>query len=160
MVLDSSQSHWRVSQSSCKVSGVTRTTIYIALALLADGIAGLTGGLLSEQWLFRRQAGLVGFAAGALLGAVFLDILPECIRGLNEGALLWAFVGFVGLAVIEWMFGNDHHHHHDEPVHHLSKTLPPTLLISDALHNLGDGVAVAAAFLVSTPIGVVVRDGG
>jgi zinc and cadmium transporter len=51
--------------------------------------------------------------------------------------------GFVALAIIEWLIG--HHHHHEHGI--ASPTLPPTLLISDALHNIGD---VAAGFLSST----------
>jgi zinc and cadmium transporter len=118
-----------------------------------DGLAGLTGGLLSEKWLARHQAALIGFAAGALLGAVFWDILPESVDGLGRDALSWAFYGFVALAIAEWLIGQHHHHHHKEP-EHANPVLPTTLLISDALHNIGDGAAIAAAFLISIRAGV------
>ncbi len=48
-----------------------RVWLLIFATLVLDGLAGLAGGLLSERWLARHQAGLIGFAAGALLGAVF-----------------------------------------------------------------------------------------
>src|SRR5262249_13134345 len=35
-------------------------------------------------------------------------------------------------------------------------TVPGSLLLSDALHNIGDGAAIAAAFIVSTRVGVAV----
>jgi zinc and cadmium transporter len=127
-----------------------RATLYTWLAVLADGLAGLTGGLLSEQWLRRHLAVFVGFAAGALLTAVFLELLPEAVAEQGPSAFNWAFASFMVLAVAEWLMG--HHHHDDHGTQ--SRTLPAALLASDALHNLGDGAAVAAAFLVSPRAGI------
>jgi zinc and cadmium transporter len=126
------------------------TALYIGLAVLADGLAGLTGGLLSEQWLRRHLSGFVGFAAGALLSAVFLELMPEAVTGHGPSAFRWAFASFMVLAVFEWLLG---HHHHAAPGAS-SRTLPAALLSSDALHNIGDGAAVAAAFLVSPQAGI------
>ncbi|MFL5345360.1 MAG: ZIP family metal transporter [Hyalangium sp.] len=140
-----------------------RATLYTWLAVLADGVAGLTGGLLSEQWLRRHLQVFVGFAAGALLTAVFLELLPEAVATQGPWAFRWAFASFMVLAVAEWMMGHHHHgtanehhhphHHHDFPGTQ-SRTLPAALLASDGLHNLGDGAAVAAAFLVSPEAGI------
>ena len=38
----------------------------------------------------------------------------------------------------------------------MSPTLPPSLLVSDALHNIADGAAVAAGFLISIHVGIAV----
>jgi len=43
-----------------------RVWLLIFATLVLDGLAGLAGGLLSERWLARHQAGLIGFAAGDL----------------------------------------------------------------------------------------------
>src|SRR5437870_148886 len=59
---------------------MTSKSLLIFSTVILDGLAGLSGGLLSERWLIRHQAALTGFAAGAILGAVFLDILPESVR--------------------------------------------------------------------------------
>lgn len=131
---------------------MSRVWLLIFFTLLLDGLAGLAGGLLSERWLGRHQAALTGFAAGALLGAVFWDVLPESVDGLGRGALTWTFYGFVTLAIIEWLIG----HHHHRGARHAAPILPATLLISDALHNIGDGAAIAAAFLISIPAGISV----
>ena len=45
---------------------MSQTWFFIALAIAADGVAGLTGGLFSDGWLKRHQAALVGFAAGEI----------------------------------------------------------------------------------------------
>jgi zinc and cadmium transporter len=122
----------------------------IALTILADGLAGMTGALFSERWLARHQATLIGFAAGAMLAAVFLDLIPESLRSFGDGALVWTFSSFVAMAVVEWLAG----HHHRKGARRRPATLPTPLLVSDALHNLGDGAAIAAAFLVSTHAGI------
>ena len=74
---------------------MTRQSLLIFATIILDGLAGLSGGLLSERWLIRHQAALTGFAAGAILAAVFLDILPESIREAGPNALTWSFGGFV-----------------------------------------------------------------
>jgi zinc and cadmium transporter len=124
---------------------------FIFAALVLDGLAGLSGALLSDRWLIKHQAGLIGFAAGAILAAVFLDVLPEAVSEIGTKAFVWSFGGFVALAISEWLLG---HHHHEPGL--ASPTLPASLLISDALHNIADGAAVAAAFVVSTKLGVTV----
>ncbi|MBI2895457.1 MAG: ZIP family metal transporter [Deltaproteobacteria bacterium] len=126
--------------------------LLIVVALVADGLAGLAGGLLSDRWLQRRQPVTVGFAAGALLAAVFLDILPESIAQRGPVALAWAFAALVVLAFVEWLVGFPHGHAPLEE--RRSRALPASLLASDALHNVGDGAAVAAAFLVSPEVGL------
>lgn len=82
---------------------MNRNSLFIFSTLILDCLAGLSGGLLSEGWLIRHQAALTGFAAGAILTAVFLDVLPESINELGAGALNWVFCGFVALAIIEWL---------------------------------------------------------
>lgn len=141
---------------------MTHTPLLIWLAVLADGLAGLAGGLLSERWLSRHLSALVAFAAGALLGAVFLDIFPEAVEAAGPGAFRWALASFLALTLVEWFLGPHHHDHsHHAPSHphhheHMgpTSTVVPSLLAADALHNLGDGAAVAAAFLVSPQAGV------
>ena len=131
---------------------MTQAWLLIAITLLAHGAAGLTGGLLSERWLVRHQSALVGFAAGAMLAAVFADVLPESLHAFGPEALNWTFGGFIAMALIEWLVG--HHHHKEEGAP--QRALPASLLMSDALHNLADGAAVAAAFLASPGVGAAV----
>ena len=58
-------------------------------ALFVDGLAGLAGGLVPESWLVRRRAGLIGFAAGTLLVAALLDILPAAFAARGPHMLWW-----------------------------------------------------------------------
>ena len=95
---------------------------------------------------------LVSFAAGALLGDVFIHILPEIMEGgqgvAAGGAVLGGiFLFFVLERLLRW-----HHSHssHDESVHSAAHLT----IVGDALHNFLDGVAIAAAFLISPPVGI------
>lgn len=123
----------------------------ISIALVLNGAAGLVGGLFSDRWIARRGRVLVGFAAGGLLGAVFFDTLPEAIDSLGSGATVWAFAGFALAGAWEWLVGRHEH----GPPRVKRRAAPVVLLTSDALHNVADGAAVAAAFLVSERAGLV-----
>jgi zinc and cadmium transporter len=125
---------------------VVERWIWIAVAVAVDGAAGLIGGVIPDAWLTRRKTGLIAFAAGALLAAALLDILPEAIHARGLQALWWALGSFVVGAVFEWSLSARGT---------TGPASPITLLASDALHNIGDGIAIAAAFLVAVPLGVV-----
>jgi zinc and cadmium transporter len=127
------------------------TWLWVAAAVTVDGAAALVGGLLPEAWLQRRRAGLIGFAAGALLGAAMLDILPAAIELRGSQVLWWAMGSFMTVALAEWSLSVHVHRRGGSPA-----PVPPlTLLASDALHNIADGVAIATSFLLSVPLGVV-----
>lgn len=94
------------------------------------------------------------FAGGALLAAVFLDLLPEALASehAESYALLATLGGIVAFFLAEGFLRWFHHHHSDD-----DKKDPKIWLIifGDTLHNALDGVAIAASFMVSIPVGVV-----
>lgn len=93
------------------------------------------------------------FAGGALLAAVFLDLLKE---GLNQSSsdsvLLGALIGIVMFFLAEGFLHWFHHHH--SPDEKKDSTVP-LIVAGDTIHNALDGVAIAAAFLVSVPTGII-----
>lgn len=127
------------------------TFLSVSLVSLISLIGVFTLGINQER-LQRVLFYLVSFSAGALLGDVFIHILPELMHGeaaVQNGAYILAgiMLFFVLERVLMW-----HHSHgsHEEGVH----AVVYLSIIGDALHNFLDGVAIAAAFLISLPIGI------
>jgi zinc and cadmium transporter len=90
---------------------------------------------------------VLGFATGTLLASGLGEILPEAVARQGGWVLCWAAAAVVVLAVVERLAARREHHR--------SSATPVMLLGSDALHNVGDGMAIAAAFLASTHLGIV-----
>lgn len=125
------------------------TWLWVTAAVVLDGAIAFIGGLLPERWLVRYRPVLLGFAAGALLAAAVLDLIPDALHASGAAVLPWLLGGMLVLAALEWVVGaRDHHEHGKTPVAY-------ALLASDAFHNIGDGVAIAAAFMSSVHLGVI-----
>jgi zinc and cadmium transporter len=124
------------------------TWLWLAIVVVLDGAAGLVGALLPDRWLARYHAIFLGFAIGALLASALGDLLPEAIARGGFRMLLWAIAAIAILAVAEWLAAR-------RSDHLPPRVVPVALLGADALHNLGDGIAIASAFLVSTRLGLV-----
>jgi zinc and cadmium transporter len=130
---------------------------HIILFSLIGGVFSLAGGLVlvsNKKLAAKLIIVATPFAAGALLGAAFFDLLPEAVElGSVNTAFSWTLVGLVAFFVLERFIHAFHHEHEwvDKEYHHTI----PLVVTSDTLHNAIDGVAIGAAFLVSVPTGIV-----
>jgi zinc and cadmium transporter len=136
--------------------------------LAAIMIACVGGGLLSiavaaatlslrDTWINK----FVAFAVGALLGAVFLEVLPSALdSGEPTSAILSVVLGGIVLfflleKVVIWRHSHHHGHGEGEPHIHDGSRSGWMILIGDTFHNFCDGVVIAAAFLADFRLGVV-----
>ena len=129
--------------------------VYIIIFSLIGGILSLS---LAALLLVNKKIATVfasygmPFAAGALLAAVFLDLFPEGAELGNSqtmfiASLIGILIFFLAERFIRWFH---HHHQHEE-----ADPTVPLLIIGDTVHNILDGVAIAAAFLISIPTGII-----
>lgn len=129
---------------------------YIVLFSAIGGIFSLIGGLalLRNPRSARALAKYATpFAGGALLAAVFLDLLPEGIEvGETDEVMLAALAGIVIFFLAEGFLHWFHHHHEHGDTSDPKKWL---IIFGDTVHNALDGVAIAASFLISIPTGIV-----
>lgn len=143
------------------------TLLWIILFCIMGGVLSvMVAGiflLLSEDLRRRVMPPLISFATGALLGAAFLAILPHAF---SEGADVHSvsavvLAGIMGFFLLEKLVLWRHYHAgsvvgDEVHVERVRDKVPGLMvLIGDGLHNLMDGVLIAAAFLTDIHLGVV-----
>jgi zinc and cadmium transporter len=150
----------------------------LLLWIIAFTALGGVLGVLAASWFLllpgavrtRLLSPLVSFAIGALLGAALLALLPHAlespeIHGAHQ-VLLAVLLGLLGFFMLEKLVIWRHchveecevhgGHFHAEAVERAQQRAAGSLiLIGDGIHNLVDGVLIAAAFLTSVELGVV-----
>ena len=107
---------------------------------------------------------LISYAVGTLLGAVFLDVLPQAFERAEslETMALTILAGILLFFVLEKLVLWRHCHveqceAHDPPLapHHDHGRSGTMIMIGDTFHNFVDGVLIAAAFLADRELGIV-----
>lgn len=100
---------------------------------------------------------LVSFAAGVLLVIIY-QLSSEIVE--HAGSIMlglpWILVGVL-VVFFAFRFLPDFHHHHDTNTddHTHSHIDANRILLSDGIHNIGDGVVIVAAFTASPFLGVM-----
>jgi zinc and cadmium transporter len=150
------------------------TLTWILAATIAGGIISIFG-----AWLIAARANaaqvpiLISYAVGALLGAVFIELLPHAFNRSDNlqvtaatilgGLLLFFILVLWRHCHIEECEAHDPHDAHDHAPaastsvahHHDHGRSGMMILIGDTFHNFVDGVLIAAAFLADTQLGIV-----
>ena len=130
--------------------------LQIIIAVLIVSLVSILGILifLKKKTLNKILFYLVSFAAGTLLGAAFLDLLPEALeQGFKETVPIFILIGILSFFVLEKFLHWHHHHagHEHEEVHGFTYLN----IFGDAIHNFLDGIVIAISFLNSTALGIV-----
>lgn len=134
-------------------------TLLSVVAVSLVSLAGIALFMINTRLIRTGLLYLVGFSTGAILGDIFLHMLPELAEETPDfGQAMMVVLGgilfsFVIEKIIHWhhchVLPDDHGHHNAEhhPVGYLC-------LIGDGIHNFVDGILIAGSYLVSTEIGV------
>ena len=139
----------------------------ILFPLIAAGavmLVSLSGIVFASQflgaWARRNLTFLATFSGGIFLIVIF-HLLEETLHessslALAAGAVLF---GATMMEALHHLLPAEHHHHNVEHDHLHTPVDGRRVLLSDALHNVGDGVLIVAAFAVDTSIGLVATVG-
>ncbi len=151
------------------------TLLWIVLFTLLGGAAsaGAAGALLlvPDRLRERLLPSLVSYAVGTMLAAAFLGLLPEAFEqpGAQPPRITAVLLGGILLFFVLEKFVLWRHCHTDTCDAHGSAQHNPDpaaavrprraagtlILLGDSVHNLIDGVLIAAAFLTDTRLGVL-----
>jgi zinc and cadmium transporter len=129
--------------------------LQVFFASIVGSVFALAGGvalLWREEFARRWSLTLVSFAAGNLMGAAFLELIPEAIGEGGYGAVApFLLAGIIALFLFE-KFLNWYHCHDQEmcDYHFFSSAV----LAGDAIHNFIDGIVIALSFAVGFQVGV------
>ncbi len=154
-------------------------TLGATLTISALALVGILTLYLQGERLHAWLLPMVGFAAGALLGDVFLHLLPELVERKGELDLpssLLIQLGTLTFFLLEqglrrWQAEHTGRDDHEAHLAHVSTSPPrpegerrrsllharPFAVVNlgtDLLHNLIDGLVVGGAFLFSTNLGI------
>lgn len=140
---------------------------WIVLASVASGLlsiglaASFALNVRSERWINI----LISYAIGALLGAAFLNALPEALeitdtpKQLTFILLLGILVFFILEKLLLWRHCHLAECEAHEPVLHTNNSdhgrSGMMIILGDTFHNFVDGVLIATAFMADIQLGIV-----
>ncbi|HUO52839.1 MAG TPA: ZIP family metal transporter [Gemmatimonadaceae bacterium] len=129
----------------------------LASVLAVSALPLITAAILPRDpaRLARVVAALVALAVGAMLAGAFLELLPEAFAAaaspVRTGAITLA--ALLALFTLEKLLSERAAGRRRRRAHALPSVVVINL-VGDFVHNATDGMAIAAAFLTSHPLGV------
>jgi zinc and cadmium transporter len=143
---------------------MTTLTWIVAMTLLGGVLSVAAAAVVALNAKASQVPILISYAVGALLGAVFIEVLPHAFEMASSMHSMAATIlgGILLFFVLEKLVLWRHCHldqceAHDPPtaVTHDHGRSGLMILIGDTFHNFVDGVLVAAAFLANIELGLV-----
>ena len=116
-------------------------------------LVGIVLLLLKERILSYVVILLVSFSSGSLFGDAFIHLLPETVaeHGFTVAVSIFVLCGIAGSFVVEKIIHWRHVHYPEQAE---IEAFAYMNLLGDAVHNLLDGVVIAAAYAVDIRVGV------
>ena len=131
---------------STAVLSLSAFVVFAVLGLLKK-VTSITGAVLAT---------LIAFAAGSLLGDVFLHILPE--TSFTPESQMLVIAGIFLFYLFDKVLTEPHDHSHSVQKRKGGKKQEVEsvflYLVADAMHNFLDGMAVAVAFRTKVIVGI------
>jgi zinc transporter ZupT len=108
-----------------------------------------------NAWMHRNLRFLITFSSGVFI-IIGFDLIREVLEHSTSVvfACVWILAGLIIVELISRLFSNKHHHHDVHEHNHNHTTLDARrMLLGDAFHNIGDGIFLVSAFMLSTYTG-------
>lgn len=135
-----------------------RMLFQVLLASFLVMLVSLSGKLITwggmGPLIERNLHFFVSFAAGVLL-VIASSLSAEIVEhaGTLLGGVPWIALGAV-VVLIAFQYIPQFHHHHDMGEHPHSQIDANRMLVSDGIHNIGDGIVIVVSFVASPLLGI------
>lgn len=130
----------------------------ILILTLVGGVGALLGGallLLGKEVSRGLVHLLVSFAAGALLGTAFFELLPEALENAGDvNVFIWVLVGILSFYLLDRGIHWYQFHQKVTKGKHGSVSIP-LVVLGDSVHNFIDGIAIAITYMVNPAAGLI-----
>ncbi len=132
-------------------------TVYSFIAVIIVSLISLIGIFtisVKQDKLKKILIYLVSFSAGAILGDVFIHLLPGIVRENGFTPFISIFIisgiafSFIVEKIIHWR------HCHMPLSENHAHPFAIVNLFGDSIHNLIDGIIIGSSFLVNLPVGI------
>lgn len=123
-----------------------------AFIISLGSLAGILTLIVKPEKLSNILLFLVSLSAGALMGGAFIHLLPEAVENLPPSPLFnTVLFSFVCFFLLEKIFHWRHCHNGHCDVHSFGYMN----LVGDTVHNLIDGLIIAATFIADYRLGLI-----
>jgi len=126
------------------------------LVVSAISFVGIVLIPLSEKRIKKLLLYLVSFSAGALIGDVFIHLLPEATRdGFSFEISVYILLGIILSFVVEKLMHWRHYHYlRDGGKKSKIKIMAYMNLFGDGIHNFIDGLAIGVSYAAGLTTGI------
>lgn len=129
------------------------TTIAIAVVAAAGNVAGALAVIRRLEGSLRAIDIGIAFSAGFMLSVALVGVLPEVFAQGGAAPAWYVLGGYLAVHLAQHVFAP--HFHFGEETHRVTAFAGVAALIGLAVHTFFDGVAIAAGFLTSSKLGVL-----
>ena len=127
----------------------------VATTLLGGVLSVLIASAFAMYASAAQVPMLISYAVGALLGAVFIEVLPHAfemtssVHAMAGTILAGILLFFVLEKLVLWR-----HCHDDDACEVHTSSAASLVIVGDAFHTFVDGAVIAAAVVTSVPLGI------
>jgi zinc and cadmium transporter len=145
-------------------AGMSTLTWIVAASLFGGALSVVAAALVALNARTAWVPMLISYAIGAMLGAAFLEILPEAftqtknVERVAATVLFGILLFFVLEKLVLWRHYHGVEYEVDEVAHehnHDHGRSGLMITVGDTFHNFVDGILIAAAFMADFKLGAV-----
>jgi ZIP family zinc transporter/zinc and cadmium transporter len=129
------------------------TTVAIAVLAAAGNLAGALAVIRRLEGSLRAIDIGIAFSAGFMLGVALVGVLPEVFARGGASDAWFVLGGYLTVHVAQHVLAP--HFHFGEETHRVTRFAGLAALVGLAVHTFFDGVAIAAGFLTSGKLGLM-----